>query len=67
MDRRALENALVFVLGGLGIVLIGTATTNGLILDDEFNLDDLAARPLLALLFFAVGGVGALWEWRQLR
>ena len=67
MGRRALENAVVFVLGGLGIVFIATATTNGLILGDEFNLDDLGARPLLALLFFAVGGVGALWEWRQLR
>jgi hypothetical protein len=67
MGRRALENALVFVLGGLVIVVIGTATTSGLVFDDEFNLDDLRARPLLALLFFAVGGMGAVWELRQLR
>ena len=67
MGRRALENVLVFVLGGLVIVLIGTATTTGLIFDDELDLDDLRARPVLALLFFAVGGVGAVWEWRQLR
>ena len=67
MTGRLLEYAVAFVIGGVFLTLVGNAGVDGILLDDEFNLDDIAARPLLALLFFSIGGSGAVWEWRQLR